>query len=73
MTYHQHIDGEDEWVAMLNYPTHKIACCDCGLVHQLEFRKTEDGLEFRAKRDNRATAQKRRHTRNRAPIATTPS
>jgi hypothetical protein len=44
-------------------------CCDCGLAHDLEFRIVEEpGLltdhpkvEFRLKRNERATAQLRRH------------
>lgn len=59
MKYLKQKDGE--WVVMSEYPKHTIACCDCGLVHQLEFRKTKDGTEFRAMRNNRATAQKRRN------------
>lgn len=40
----------------------KWACCDCGLVHRLEFvTAPEDAsLAFRATRDKRATAAKRR-------------
>jgi len=39
---------------------HRIACCDCGLVHDLEFRIRKGKIEFRAFRHNRATGQKRR-------------
>ena len=39
---------------------HKIACCDCGLVHLLRFRLKGSVITFRAYRDNRATAQRRR-------------
>lgn len=52
-----------EWIA----PTlkdFKVACCDCGLVHTMQFRmvKAPRGyqLQFTATRDNRATAQIRR-------------
>lgn len=44
---------------------YKFCCCDCGLVHQLDFRVVFDGPEeraqFRVFRDNRATGQVRRH------------
>jgi len=41
---------------------HRIACCDCGLAHDYEFRINEQGrIELRVKRNNRATAQIRRH------------
>jgi hypothetical protein len=53
-------DGWTDWIApALDY---KLACCDCGLIHQIEFKVHEDGtLTYRAKRDNRATAQRRRY------------
>ena len=53
----------DEWV----YPImegYKMSCCDCGLVHKYYFRICEDEpdrIEFRAKRDQRATGQIRRY------------
>ena len=40
---------------------YKMACCDCGLVHVLEFRIVEDAVQFRASRNVRSTAQMRRH------------
>ena len=33
---------------------YKIVCCDCGLVHD---------MEFRSRRNNRSTGQVRRHMR----------
>lgn len=39
---------------------HKISCCDCGLVHLLKFRMRGSVITFKAFRDNRATAQRRR-------------
>ena len=53
---------DNEWVK----PTmrrHKIACCDCGLVHVFEFKVVYRAVWFRAKRDNRATAARRRESR----------
>ena len=55
---------EGEWVrpVMVGY---KMCCCDCGLVHKLNFRITEDGVvELQAFRDNRATGQVRRHMKD---------
>lgn len=50
---------DDEWVR----PKHrgfKFMCCDCSLVHVLDF-KIEDGeVVFRARRDKKATAAARR-------------
>jgi hypothetical protein len=63
MSYEEPQAGE--WVQ----PTprgYKMACCDCGLVHSLDFRviKYANGkrakIQFRAFRDNRATANIRR-------------
>jgi len=40
----------------------KLACCDCGLVHQIEFEVTKKGVVVKMRRDNRATGQfRRRH------------
>jgi hypothetical protein len=55
-------NGWSDWI----YPVmkgYKMACCDCGLVHDLEFRIVENGkrVEFRARRNNRSTGQIRRH------------
>jgi len=50
-----------EWVqpVMKGY---KMACCDCGLVHTINFKIVHNGKKVRlqAFRDNRKTAAKRR-------------
>lgn len=68
-------DGWTRWVrpVMQGY---KMACCDCGLVHDMDFRVmrqtgaieddiwVEDGsaeVEFKVRRNNRSTGQMRRH------------
>ena len=61
-----HPDGWSRWV----YPVmdgYKMSCCDCGLVHDMQFRVTDeyDRVEFRVRRNNRATAQVRRHKKRR--------
>ena len=56
MKYHQQQDGE--W--MQPKPDYKMACCDCGLVHRVEFRVVKGRVQFRAWRDNRATGGRRR-------------
>src|SRR4051794_26884795 len=43
----------------------KLACCDCGLVHDVEFWVEGGNVMMRFARDNRATGQKRRHMRGR--------
>jgi hypothetical protein len=36
-------------------------CCDCGLIHRLDFRIVDGKIEFRTRRDDRATAAARRY------------
>src|SRR5260370_20625783 len=38
---------------------YRMACCDCGLVHRLDFRVHTGRAELRANRDNRATKRLR--------------
>ena len=40
---------------------YKLACCDCGLVHDMDFRVRKGRAQFRVKRNNRSTGQVRRH------------
>ena len=53
-----------EWVRPVR-KGYKFACCDCGLVHKLDFKLVKYGkgkkILFKAFRDNRATGQIRRH------------
>lgn len=54
-------EGWSRWVQPI-VKGYKMACCDCGLVHTMEFRVNEDGwAQFRVRRNNRATGQVRRH------------
>lgn len=57
--YHQRKDGEG-----FEMPTKQVvrmACCDCGLVHDFVFVNGRGVVGIAAKRNNRATAQRRRH------------
>lgn len=60
-----------QWIRSIK-KGYKMACCDCGLVHRMEFAHIPYGsgrkIIFRAWRDERSTAAKRRAKR-----ATTPS
>jgi hypothetical protein len=49
---------EDEWVQPVK-EGYKMCCCDCGLVHQMDFRIKNKRVQFRVRRDNRATAGSR--------------
>jgi len=42
---------------------YRMMCCDCGLVHTLDFRVLKRRVWFRAFRNNRATAAARRQKR----------
>lgn len=50
---------DNEW---FDYkPPVKIACCDCGLVHEVMVRRKNNKLQLRLVRNNRSTAVLRRH------------
>jgi len=52
-------DGWSDWIHPLE--GYKISCCDCGLVHSLQFRIDDIGrINFRASRNPRSTGQVRR-------------
>lgn len=40
---------------------YKMACCDCGLVHTMNFRIRDGHIQWQVFRNNRATAAIRRH------------
>ena len=46
---------KNEWVQPVRRG-YKMACCDCGLVHEMDFRITAGNhIQFRVRRNNRAT------------------
>lgn len=48
-----------QWVQPVRR-NYKLGCCDCGLVHRMDFRVHRGRAQFRAYRDGRATASMRR-------------
>jgi hypothetical protein len=52
-------DGWTVWIQPL-MKGYRMACCDCGLVHELVFRVVKGKVQFAARRHIRATAAKRR-------------
>jgi len=62
MRYVQRFDGEWHTPVRRGY---KMMCCDCGLVHRIDFRLVQRGngrrIQMRAYRNDRATALSRRH------------
>lgn len=58
-------DGYTDWIKP-NMSLYKASCCDCGLVHDFVFEIVEEVnsyIIFKVKRNNRATAQKRRNNK----------
>ncbi len=56
----KYIKAKDgEWLQPVR-KGYKLTCCDCGLVHKLNFRIVNHRIQFQAFRDNRATGQRRR-------------
>jgi hypothetical protein len=50
--------GWTGWVSAARL--HKIACCDCGLIQDFRFRVRDGVIMFKARRNVRSTAQRRR-------------
>lgn len=60
--YYKHTAGEDgysEWIQPVR-KGYKLACCDCGLVHNVDFRTQRGKIQFRVSRNERSTAAVRR-------------
>ena len=59
----ENITDWTEWIRPIR-KGYKLACCDCGLVHDFDFRIRKEwrGLvvEFKARRNQRSTGQMRR-------------
>ena len=58
LRYHTLADGE--WIRPVRNGFRE-RCCDCGLVHIVDYRVTDGVLEFRVRRDQRATTKARRN------------
>ena len=58
MRYTQRYDGE--WFDIAFEPGHRVKCCDCGLVHNVDFRVEGDEVQIRLEKNNRSTGQVRR-------------
>lgn len=51
--------SRDGWVSPVRRG-YKFRCCDCDLVHRMDFRVRGGVIQFRVERDERATAACRR-------------
>lgn len=61
MKYVRVSDGE--WIEPKPQRGHKMQCCDCALIHTMDFRIKNGRVQFRPRRDKRATATARRGLR----------
>lgn len=52
--------SDDEWVTVPK-SGFKDQCCDCASVHVVKIRVVNGQIQFKAKRDARATAAARKH------------
>lgn len=61
--YPQLHDGEE---FSFNWKTErlKLACCDCCLVHNIDFAVKKDIITFKVFRNKRSTGQLRRYKKN---------
>jgi hypothetical protein len=50
---------DNEWITP-HYTKFKLICCDCSLVHDVQFRIYKDKIQFKLKRNNKSTGQARR-------------
>lgn len=57
MRYEQAVDNK--WVRPIRRG-YRMKCCDCSLVHEIDFSVEDGRAIFRARRNNRATAAARR-------------
>ena len=53
----------NEWIQPVR-KDYKMCCCDCGLVHNMDFRIYKGRVQIRARRNNRSTGQVRRWNRD---------
>lgn len=53
------VSADGQWIYPLS-AYHLLACCDCGLVHKFEFRRSGTRVKLRAWRDKRETKGQRK-------------
>lgn len=58
-TEYEVADGWSRWVQPVERG-YLLSCCDCSLVHHMEFRIYKGRVQFRAKRAPRYTARERK-------------
>lgn len=56
--YEQVFNGD--WIEPTPQRGHFMRCCDCGLIHKMNFRVKNGKVQFQAFRDNRRTTAYRK-------------
>ena len=56
-------EAEGKWIQPVD-KGYKLCCCDCGLVHSIDFRIKDGRVQFRVFRAPRSTGQVRRYRPN---------
>ena len=59
---YEQTNGWTRWVQPIR-AGYKMACCDCGLVHTMDFRVKDGRAQFRAQRDVSGTKLVRQRKR----------
>lgn len=59
--------GWCEWIQPIE-KGYRMACCDCSLVHEMDFRIYEGRIQHRARRHERATAAMRAWKKRKAKL-----
>ncbi len=59
---------DGEWVAPIRRGF-QLGCCDCGLIHDMDFRVNKGVLRFRMTRNKRATNLRRKKIEQVAKIS----
>lgn len=63
MRYAKHDIDEDGWTGWIKPAEgYRIRCCNCRLVHDVQFRIVNGGVRWRVRQHKRATAASRRKT-----------
>ncbi len=56
--YEANEDGWSDWIEPVTND-YKLACCDCGLVHSVDFRTENGEIQIRFKIDKSLTEERR--------------
>lgn len=58
------VEQDGQWIQPV-CRDYELECCDCGLVHRMNFRVVRGRAQYQPFRDNRKTAATRRERRER--------